>query len=130
MVTTAATDPAVTVIVNGGDVNPPELAVTTADPGATPIARPVAFTFTTVAAEVAYVNFAFVIASPFTSRALAVSCTGSPTAIVCFGASIVTDPILGASRAPSPAHADKPTNAVRIAVDLMKSSRNGFACSC
>src|SRR5215210_5701311 len=87
MVTTAATDPAVTVTANGGEVIPADVAVTLADPGATPIARPVELTLTTVAAELAYVNFALGTVSPFTSRAEAVSCTGSPTAIVCFGAS-------------------------------------------
>ena len=38
-----------------------------------------------------YAIFAFEIVTPFTSRATVVSCTASPTAIVCFGAVMVTD---------------------------------------
>src|SRR5512144_3134623 len=91
IVTTPATEPAVTVIAKGGDANPDDVAMITADPGATPITRPVVFTLTIPAGDAAYVIFAPPIVTPFASRAVVVNCTGSPTAIVCFGAVTTTE---------------------------------------
>jgi hypothetical protein len=106
------------VIGYGGEENPPEDAVMLADPGPTPMMRPVEFTLTTAADELTYVTLAFGTASPFTSRAVAVSCTASPTAIVCFPV-MITELMAGASRAPSPLHAETRTAVIRIAAALM-----------
>jgi hypothetical protein len=122
IVTTTATDPDVTVTRNGGEENPPDDAVMFAVPGLTPMMRPVEFTLTTAADELTYVILAFGAASPFTSLAVAVSCTASPTAIVCLPV-MITELMTGASRPLSPLHADNTAMAIRIAAALMYPQR-------
>src|SRR5215207_7302038 len=85
IVTTAATEPDVTVTTTASDVLPLDVAVIDAEPVVTPSTRPVELTLTTFIADDVYVIFALGSVTPLTSRAVAVSCTGSPTAIVCFG---------------------------------------------
>ena len=104
-------------MVNGGDDCPPDVAVITALPGATPTTRPVASTLTIPAGETVSVIFAPPIVTPFASRAVVVNCTGSPTAIVCFGAVITTENTDGNAGLLEP-QAVSPNTVVRIAVVL------------
>ena len=76
---------------NRGEVWPPDVAVIDPTPGAFPSTRPDASTSRTEVGVAVYAIFAFATIRPFTSRATVVSCTASPTAIVCFGAVMRTD---------------------------------------
>jgi hypothetical protein len=105
------------VIDSGGDVWPPDVAVIEAAPGAIPVTRPDAVTLMTDAGDAVYVIFALGIVTPFTSRAVVVNCSTSPTAIVSFGAVMNTEKT--ATPAGSPEHAVSSIVAARIAALLM-----------
>src|SRR5688500_11576288 len=115
MVNTAATEPVVTVNETGCDDTSPADAVTVADPSATPSTRPCAFTVATDVADDVYVIVTGTW-SPSTPRAIAVNCTGSPTAIVCLGAVRTTDRTSGDDGSESPQADRTETAAVRTAV--------------
>ena len=68
----------------------PDVAVIEPVPDAIPVTRPVSFTLMTVVGDATYVIFALGMVTPFTSRAIAVNCSDSPTAIVAFGAVMTT----------------------------------------
>src|SRR5688572_19359661 len=118
IVNTAATDPVVTVNDTGCDDTTPAFPVIVADPGATPSTRPDEFTVATDAADDVYVMVAGTV-SPFTSRAIAVSCTASPTAIVCLGAVSTTESTPGEDGLESPQPARTHAATIRYAVRMI-----------
>ena len=80
-------------MANGWEVTLPDVAVIELVPGASPATRPVAFTLMTDVGDTVYAMLALGIVTPFTSRAIVVNCSISPTAIVRFGAVITTERI-------------------------------------
>ena|SRR6476620_10661408 len=113
---------------NRGEVWPPDVAVIDPTPGAFPSTRPDASTSRTEVGVAVYAIFAFATIRPFTSRATVVSCTASPTAIVCFGAVMRTD------KTDTPAglseQAVRSTVAARIAAVLIRPTRHVMLSGC
>jgi hypothetical protein len=127
---TVATPGGVTVIVCDPDL-PPMVAVIAVEPGATPVTRPAALTVAIVGVALSHVTGRPVRALPFTSIAVAVSCSVPPIATVVADAETLTiATAAGPEESPPHARADasvqSQTSARRGCFSILESRRRGI----